>query len=117
MSAFDTLSASIRKGNWIPKGSMCTVCENANRDCSSLPFITMPIMKKIKDLTDIEFNKAKRDSMNIPFSKFAIFHMKLKGFDLFLHNKKRLKWDVFVHGCNNADTILNDLSIIKAIKR
>ncbi len=35
-----------------PKGSMCSVCEHLFRDCSHLPFSTMEVMEKNKNLAN-----------------------------------------------------------------
>ncbi|EJM09797.1 hypothetical protein PMI21_05529 [Pseudomonas sp. GM18] len=31
--------------NYQPKGGMCATCTHAHRNCSHLPFITMPVIK------------------------------------------------------------------------
>lgn len=33
-----------------PKGSMCVTCRHALRDCSALPFNTMPAAKRFSDV-------------------------------------------------------------------
>ena len=33
-----------------PKGSMCAACQHALRDCSGLPFRSMPVAKRINDV-------------------------------------------------------------------
>jgi len=46
---------------FIPKGGMCANCENAQLDCSKLPFSNYPVIKKHSDVVVVRCAKFKRN--------------------------------------------------------
>ncbi len=37
-----------------PKGGMCMTCQHAKRDCSALPFASMPVISKRADVAIVK---------------------------------------------------------------
>ena len=73
-------------------------------------------LKKIKDMTQEEFNQYKIQCLNKPFSRFAKFSTNLRFLRLERNGKEVCKWEAFFEG-HNAEDILAGKTDIKVFNK
>lgn len=74
-------------------------------------------MISIKNMTPREFAQFQRKATSKPMSDYALFHQKLKGYDLFLDDMQVCKWSVYANGFTNAAQIISGETKYTCIKR
>lgn len=48
----------------IPKGGMCVGCANIKKDCSNLPFNTMPVISSYKNIVTVKCTEYTKNDSN-----------------------------------------------------